>query len=209
MKQTKMTAKQENKGMNGILDLTSQLSQILKQFIGIYDKKLPDCDGMTVEDWMAAHGVPRFVGKNGKKGGYTPALVNGGWNDNMLLKSDEGKVMSNCIYKNVTALMTISEDDKDAKYKVYTKEEAEKVDGQPIKLYKLCQIPENKWSVRTMLKGLKQSEHYDKEAEKALKSAEAWAKIAEEKNCYIVKTEKQDDKIVRKVIRVSPDRVEF
>ena len=105
--------------------------------------------------------------------------------------------------------MTIAEDDKDAKYKVYTKEEAEKVDGQPIKLYKLCQIPENKWSVRTMLKGLKQSEHYDKESEKAAKSAEAWAKIVEEKNCYIVKTEKKDDKIVRSIIKVSPDRVEF
>ena len=114
MKQTKITVKQENKGKRGILDLTGQISQVLKQFEGIYTRKLPETDGLTVEDWMEAHGVPRFVTPKGVKKGYTPALINGGWREEMLEVNDSNKVMGNYIFKNVPAKYVMDEDDKEA-----------------------------------------------------------------------------------------------
>ena len=209
MTQTTITKKQENKGVRGILELTGQMSQVLKQFEGIYHRSLPETDGLTVESWMEAHGVPRFVttGKNPKKKGYTPALINQGWNTNMLLKSDNGKVMGNCIYKSVAAKLTIAEDEKEKAYRVFTKEEAEKVDGKPIKRYMQVQVEPTRWSVATILKGLVQSREYDKHEEKAEKSNEEWEAI---EDVYIVRMEQgADGKIVRRIIKVHKENVWF
>lgn len=192
--------------MRGILDLTGQMSQVLRQFEGIYGRKLPETEGLTVEDWMEAHGVPRFVTKGGNKKGYTPALINGGWHDKMLLVNDENKVMANYIYKNVAAKYIIDEEDKEKAYRVFTKEEAEKVDGKGISIYAQVEVPKNRWSVATILKGLIQSRNYEKESKKAAESDEKWEKI---EHVYIVKVEKVDGKIVRKIIEVSKDRVVF
>jgi len=203
MKQTKITVKQENKGKRGILDLTGQLSQVLKQFEGIYTRKLPETDGLTVEDWMEAHGVPRFVTPKGVKKGYTPALINGGWREEMLAVNDSNKVMGNYIFKNVPAKYVMDEDDKETAYRVYaSEEEALKADGKPISVYRLALIDPHKWSVNTILTGLIQSRKYTKLAEKSKEAEDKWAAI---EHCYIVKTEGSE----RKVIEVSKDRVEF
>lgn len=98
--QVTITKAQENKGARGILDLTSQLSQVLKQFDGLYTKQLPDCNGLTVEQWMSAHGVSRFE-KNGKKKGYTPALLMDGWHEGM--KNVEDKGTRAFVFRNVPA----------------------------------------------------------------------------------------------------------
>lgn len=203
MKQTKISAKQENKGRRGILYLTGQISQVLKQFEGIYTCKLEETDGLTVEDWMEAHGVPRFVTAKGVKKGYTPGLINGGWREEMLAVNDENKVMGNYIFKNVQAKYVMDEEDKETSYRVFaSEEEALKEDGKAISVYRLALIDPHKWNVDTILKGLIQSRKYDKESQKSQESEEKWAAI---EHCYIVKTEGKE----RKVVEVSKDRVEF
>lgn len=212
--QVTISKKQENKGAKGILDLTSTIGQVLKQFIGIYNKSLPDCDGMTVEDWMDAHGVHRFVGNNGKKGNYTPAKLMEGWHDDMKVKSDDGKVLHSCVFRNVPAKVVVDDpnDPNGVAYRVFTKEEAEKLDGKPISRYMLAEIPDNKWSVNTILKGLKQTRNFDKENEKSVESDLAWEDI---EHVYIVTYKKVKnantgaDEVLRKVVEVEKSKVTF
>lgn len=212
--QVTITAKQENKGAKGIMDLTSTIGQVLKQFMGIYGKTLPDCDGLSVEDWMDAHGVHRFVGKNGKKGNYTPALLMEGWHEGMKQMGDDGKVLGSCVFKNVPAKVLMGDPGSpDAKaYRVFTKEEAEKVDGKPINMYKLVGIEENKWSVNTILRGLKQTRNFEKENDKAVQSALDWETI---EHVYVVTYKKVKnastgaEEVLRKVVEVQKSQVIF
>lgn len=212
--QTTISKKQENKGAKGILDLTSTLGQVLKQFIGIYGKVIPDCDGMTVEQWMDAHGVHRFVDKNGKKGNYTPTLLMNGWCDYMNDCSDDGKVIQSKIFKNVPAKILMDEpgNPDGVAYRVFTKEEAEKVDGKPISIYKLVGIESNKWSVGTILRGLKQSRNFKDENDKSIDHEMKWAEL---EHVYIVKYQKVKNaktgaiELMRKVIEVDKNRVVF
>ena len=212
--QTTITKKQENKGAKGILDLTSTLGQVLKQFMGIYNKTLPDCDGLTVEDWMDAHGVHRFVGKNGKKGNYTPALLMDGWHEAMKLTNDEGKVQSSYVFKNVPAKILMDEpgNPDGVAYRVFTKEEAEKVDGKPISRYMLTAIEDNKWSVSTILKGLKQGNNFTKENDKMIEQELKWEEL---EHVYVVTYKKVKNaqtgatEVLRKVVEVDKARVEF
>jgi len=212
--QVTITKKQENKGAKGIMDLTSTIGQVLKQFMGIYNKTLPDCDGLTVEDWMDAHGVHRFVGKNGKKGNYTPALLMEGWHEDMKVKSDDGKTKCSCVFRNVPAKVVISDpnDPEGVAYRVFTKEEAEKMDGKPISRYMLSEIADNKWSVNTILRGLKQTRNFDKENEKSIESELAWEDL---EHVYIVTYKKVKNAstgetgVLRKVVEVEKSRVTF
>lgn len=207
--QVTITKKQENKGARAILDLTSTLGQVLKQFMGIYNTKLPDCDGMTVEDWMDVHGVHRFVGKNGKKGNYTPALLMAGWHEGMQVMSADGKTVASCVFKNVPAKIMISEpgDPNGVSYRVFTEEEANKVDGKPISRYKLTEIADNRWSVSTILRGLKQTRNFAKENDKSVESELAWEAI---EKVFIVRYEKNDSgENVRKVVEVDKNNVVF
>lgn len=216
MKTTQVTIskKQENKGAKGILDLTSTIGQVLKQFQGIYNKVLKDCDGLTVEDWMDAHGVHRFVGKNGRKKDYTPALLMQGWHDGMKVLNDEGKVVQSCVFKNVPAKIVIAEpgDPDGVAYRVFTKEEAEKIDGKPISRYMLVGIEENKWSVATILKGLRQKNDFQKENDKAVMSESDWAAL---EHVYVVTYKKFKnantgvEEIIRKVVEVDKSKVVF
>lgn len=212
--QVTISKKQENKGVRGILDLTSQIGQVLKQFSGIYDSELPECGGLTVEGWMEAHGVYRFVDKKGKKKGYTPTLLMDGWHFAMQTRNDEGKVVTSSVFKNVPAKVVV--DDPNAPegkaYRVFTKEEAEKVDGKPISRYMLVEIPENKWSVSTILRGLKQTTNFAKEDEKAAVSEMQWEQL---EHVYIVKyvkaknAETGEELTVRKVVEVQKSKVIF
>jgi hypothetical protein len=203
MKQSTISRKQENKGMRGILDLTGRESQVLKQFEGIYSCKLPETEGLTVETWMEAHGVPRFVTPSGNKKGYTPALIAGGFNEAMLLKSSEGKVMGTCLYKSVPAKYMMEENGGEKSYRVYaSKEEALKEDGKAISKYQLWQIPDNNWSVRLILRGLIQSNHHDAEAKKSKESEDKWEAV---KECWIAVREGKE----YKAVQVSKDRVVF
>lgn len=214
MKTTQITISkaQENKGARGILDMTSQLSQVLKQFEGLYANKLPDCNGLTVEQWMSAHGVHRFE-KSGKKKGYTPSLLMAGWHENMQQKDDKG--IRAFVYRNVPAkYQPCTEDverlglkDFETSFRVFTKEEAEKVDGKPIKRYMLTPILDNKWSVATILKGLRQKNSFEKENERSMMSELEWTNI---EHVYIVRLEKdKDGKMVRRIIEVGKDAVTF
>ena len=207
--QVTITKKQENKGARAILDLTSTMGQVLKQFMGIYNTKLPDCDGMTVEDWMDVHGVHRFVGKNGKKGNYTPALLMAGWHEGMQVMSADGKTVASCVFKNVPAKIMISEpgDPEGVSYRVFTEEEAKKVDGKPISRYKLVQVADNRWSVSTILRGLKQTRSFEKENDKSVESELSWEAI---EHVFIVRYEKNESgENVRKVVEVDKNNVVF
>ena len=212
--QVTITKKQENKGAKGILDLTSTIGQVLKQFMGIYGKVLPDCDGLTVEAWMDAHGVHRFVGKNGKKGNYTPALLMEGWHEGMKVKSDDGKVMHSCVFKNVPAKIVVDDPNNPdgVAYRVFTREEAEKIDGKPISRYMMTEIADNKWSVATILNGLKQGNNFSKENDKSVESDLNWESI---EKVYIVKYDKVKNaqtgatEVLRKIVEVDKSRVTF
>lgn len=211
--QVTISKKQENKGARGILDLTSHISQVLKQFEGLYAQKLPDCDGLTVEDWMAAHGVNRFIGKNGKKKGYTPSLLMAGWHEYMQFV--EGTTNRAYVFKNVPAKYQPDPEDAaklglkdfDTYFRVFTKEEAEKIDGKPISRYMLTPVLDNKWSVATILKGLKQRNNFEKENTKSVESDLNWESL---EHVYIVAYEKGvDGNVTRKVIEIKKDFVQF
>lgn len=212
--QTTITKKQENKGAKGILDLTGTLGQVLKQFMGIYGKTLPDTDGLTVEDWMDIHGVHRFVDKKGKKGNYTPALLMDGWHDAMKLKDDQGKVMSSYVFRNVPAKVLMSDpSNPDGRaYYVFTKEEAEKENGKHISRYMLTAIEDTRWDVRTILKGLKQSYNFKDESAKYEKQKTEWEEL---EHVYIVVYKKVKNaqtgatEVLRKVVEVDKTRVMF
>lgn len=201
--QNTISKKQENKGARGILGLTSTLGQTLKQFDGIYSRLLPECDGLTVEGWMSAHGVERYVTPKGAKKGYTPALLMDGWHEGM--KVDKQAF----VFKNVVAKCFLGDDE--VRFRVFTKEEAEKVDGKPISRYMLQEVPANNWSVLTILKGLKQGNNFQKEEEKMLLSEIEWEKI---ENVYVVMYEERIDaagrkETVRKVVEVNKAQVTF
>lgn len=211
--QNTITKAQENKGAKGILDLTSQLSQVLKQFDGLYSKQLPDCDGMTVESWMSAHGVYRFE-KNGKKKGYTPGLVMNGWHEGMKNVQESGTRAF--VFRNVKAKYQPSEEDVikwglkedfSESFVVFTKEEAEKIDGKPISRYMLTPIADNKWSVATILKGLKQKNNFEKENEKKVMSDLAWEEYDE--LCIVRYDKDSEGNIVRRIISVNKEQVTF
>lgn len=210
--QTTISKAQENKGARGILDMTSQLSQVLKQFEGLYTNKLPDCNGLTVEQWMDAHGVHRFE-KNGKKKGYTPSLLIDGWHEGM--KNADAKGTRAFVYKNVPAkYQPCAEDvekwglkDFETSFRVFTKEEAEKVDGKPIRRYMLTPIADNKWSVATILKGLRQKNNFEKENERNMMSELEWTNI---EHVYIVRLEKgKDGNVTRRIIEIKKEAVTF
>lgn len=213
--QVTITKKQENKGAKGILDLTSTLGQVLKQFDGIYGKVLPDTDGLTVEGWMSAHGVKRFEkeskGGNVTKKGYTPALLMDGWHEGM--KQDKVAY----VFKNVAAKyfptpeecveLNLPVTDKEIGFRVFTKEEAEKIDGTPISRYMLKAVPETKWSVNTILKGLKQGDNFDKENDKAINSDLAWDELEE---VYIVWYHKNaEGEVTRNLREIAKEFVKF
>lgn len=221
--QITISKKQENKGARGILDLTSQLSQVLKQFEGLYTKELPECDGLTVEGWLSAHGVRRFekVSKGGKvtKKGYTPTLLMAGWHEGMKNEeqsTDTGRMVQRAyVFKNVAAKYQPHPEDMerwgldslDVYFRVFTKEEAEKIDGKPISRYMLTPIADNKWSVAAILKGLKQSNNFEKENTKSVESDLEWESI---EHVYIVRYDKEEGgKIVRRIIEINKNLVRF
>lgn len=197
--QTTITKKQENKGARGIINLTSTMGQTLKTFQGIYGKPLPDTDGLTVESWMEWHGVSRPI-KGKRKGDYTPADIRGAWHENMK-SGAKGEVMS--VFKNVAAKYIVGEiGDPDCKqYRVFTREEAEKLDGKPLSVYKLVSVAGNKWSVATILKGLVQTRNYEKEYEKSEKSIEAFDAV--EEYCIVDVTRNDDGTYTRTIEPIS------
>lgn len=125
---TTLNAKQINAGTREILGKTSQLTQVLRQFETLYSEKLASCDGLTVAAWMSAMGVERFTvtKKDGKvqKKGYTPGTIRKGWNTAMQTEGEKGKM---CVFKNIPAKY---KDEDDTVYRVFTPEEAAKIDGK-------------------------------------------------------------------------------
>lgn len=206
--QVTITKKQENKGARGILDLTSQLSQVLKQFEGLYNKALPETDGLTVETWMNLHGVKRFE-KNGKKKGYTPALLMDGWHEG--LKEEKQAFIFKRVAAKYTVPAVVAEEwglkNYETAFRVFTKAEAEKIDGKPISRVIRKRIEENKWSVNTILKGLIQGRNYEKEEEKMLLSELEWEQIDK---VYIVRMVKRADGTVQRLVEeIEKEEVTF
>lgn len=200
-----ISKKQENKGMRGILDLIGTLSQQLKTFDGVFHKVLPETDGLTVETWLAQHGVVRFVTPKGVKKGITPALFNAGVDDDLKAINADGKVMANYIYKNVVAKIAVSEGDKDKMFRVFASEEdALKEDGKAISIYKKVEIDCSAWSGRIMLKELQQSQEIEKHQKKAEESEVAWTNVDE---CWILRWDAETK--TRKAVKVRKEDVVF
>lgn len=197
-----LTAKQVTNGVKGVLALTSQLSQVLRTFADQYDKILPDTEGLTVEAWMSAMGVERLtktnaVGKVTKKG-YTPGTIRKGWNPEMLI---EEKMAT---FRNVVAKYT----DADGKeYRVYTPEEAKKLDGKPVTRMELCEIADDKWTVALILRGLKQGRKLEEYQTRVATTASAFAKL--KKFCIVKITTDTKGVQKREIIDVKKSDVTF
>lgn len=158
---TTLSTSQVNKGANQIIAKTSALTQVLKQFSGIGADALKDVDGLTVDAWMAAMGVVRPTNKAGGAKPYDLKCIRAAWEQDM--KTTEGAL---CVFKNVRAKVKID----DEVFAVYTREEAEKLDGKPLSVYRLAEVGANKWTVTTMLKGLQQSRDFTTHNDRAARS---------------------------------------
>lgn len=193
-----LSAKQVNKGATAIVRLTGNLNQVLKQFMGIYATKLAGCDGLTVEAWMEAMGVKRFTStdKNGKevKKGYTPGTIRAGWHKDMLAEDGKMRVFRNVAAKYKAADGTI--------YDVYTREEAKKIDGKKVTCYMQVAVEDHKWSVNTIIRGLKQGHEYKKHEEKSVDSLLDFDEMKE--LCIIRKAGE-----TREVVAINKDEVTF
>ena len=200
---TTLNAKQINAGTREILGKTSQLTQVLRQFETLYSEKLASCDGLTVEAWMSAMGVERFTvtKQNGKvqKKGYTPGTIRKGWNDSM--QTEEGKM---CVFKNVPAKY---KDEEGTVYRVFTPEEAEKIDGKCVSRFMLSEIADDKWTVAIILRGLKQGRDFKKYNDRSVESEMAWEEM--DNLCIIRVVEDENGKQSREIVEIEKDEVYF
>lgn len=200
---TTLNAKQINAGTREILGKTSQLTQVLRQFETLYSEKLASCDGLTVEAWMSAMGVERFTvtKQNGKvqKKGYTPGTIRKGWNDSM--QTEEGKM---CVFKNVPAKY---KDEEGTVYRVFTPEEAAKIDGKCVSRFMLSEIADDKWTVAIILRGLKQGRDFKKYNDRSVESEMAWEEM--DNLCIIRVVEDENGKQSREIVEIEKDEVYF
>ena len=200
---TTLNAKQINAGTREILGKTSQFKQVLRQFETLYSEKLASCDGLTVEAWMSAMGVERFTvtKQNGKvqKKGYTPGTIRKGWNDSM--QTEEGKM---CVFKNVPAKY---KDEEGTVYRVFTPEEAAKIDGKCVSRFMLSKIADDKWTVAIILRGLKQGHDFKKYNDRSVESEMAWEEM--ENLCIIRVVEDENGKQSREIVEIEKDEVYF
>lgn len=198
-----LNAKQVNAGSREIINATSQLTQVLRTFETLYTQKLSSCEGMTVEAWMSAMGVERFTTTNKKgkvtKKGYTPGTIRKGWNDSM--QTEEGKM---CVFKNVPAKY---KDEEGTVYRVFTPEEAAKIDGKCVSRFMLSKIADDKWTVAIILRGLKQGRDFKKYNDRSVKSKMAWEKM--ENLCIIRVVEDENGKQSREIVEIEKDEVYF
>lgn len=188
MEKKNLSQKAINKGIKQIVSLTGQISQVLKQFDGLYNTILKECEGLTVEAFMYELGVTREIAKNGTKKGYKLSAVKAAWASQMLINE------TMCIYKNVVAKFV----DGENAYIVYPdKTTALGENPKPISKYKLVTVESDKWSVSTILKGLQQSQSIEKQIKKA---DESEVKIASFIHPVILKTaEKNGEKVTEAV----------
>lgn len=198
-----LNAKQVNAGSREIISKTSQLTQVLRTFDTLYTQKLPSCDGMTVESFMSAMGVERFttINKDGKvtKKGYTPGTIRKGWNDSM--QTTEGKM---CVFKNVPAKY---KDEDGTVYRVFTPEEAAKIDGKCVSRFMLSEIADDKWTVAIILRGLKQGRDFQKYNDRSVESEMAWEEMSE--LCIIRVVEEENGDQRREIVNINKDEVYF
>ena len=201
---TTLNAKQINAGTREILGKTSQFKQVLRQFETLYSEKLASCDGLTVEAWMSAMGVERFTvtKQNGKvqKKGYTPGTIRKGWNTAMQTEGEKGKM---CVFKNIPAKY---KDEDGTVYRVFTPEEAAKIDGKCVSRFMLSEIADDKWTVAIILRGLKQGRDYKKYNDKSVESDLAWEKM---EDLCIIRIAEKDGKEVREIVNIEKSEVYF
>lgn len=198
-----LNAKQINGGSREIISKTSQLTQVLRTFETLYTQKLPSCDGMTVEGFMSAMGVERFTTTNKKgqvtKKGYTPGTIRKGWNTSM--QTEAGKM---CVFKNMPAKY---KDEDGTVYRVFTPEEAAKIDGKCVTRFMLSEIADDKWTVAIILRGLKQGRDYKKYNDRSVESELNWEELDE--LCIIRVVEDENGQEVREIVNVNKDEVYF
>lgn len=198
-----LNAKQVNAGSREIINATSQLTQVLRTFASLYTQKLSSCEGMTVEAWMSAMGVERFTTTNklGKvtKRDYTPGTIRKGWNTSM--QTEAGKM---CVFKNMPAKY---KDEDGTVYRVFTPEEAAKIDGKCVTRFMLSEIADDKWTVAIILRGLKQGRDYKKYNDRSVESELNWEELDE--LCIIRVVEDENGQEVREIVNVNKDEVYF
>lgn len=196
-----LTSIEVKKGAIEITKKCSALTQVLKQFEGMYNTPMESCPGMTVEEWMSSMGVERFVTKGGKKKGYTPGTLRGGWHKDMLSK--DGNL---CLFRMRKAKY---KEGKGAPMDVYTLKEAQKLGGKPIARYMLCEMGSDAlWTTRMVMRGLEQSHNYEKEFETHLELECEYEEALGGELCVVI-LEEENGKLVRHIQKIDSKKVYF
>ena len=211
-----LSAKQINAIKNEILSKLGTVNQTLRLFESEYNTRLSDnAGGLTIEEAMAELGLkrPETVGKNGKvtKRRYQYADLAEAWSAN--LKTEAGEF---CVMKSVTGTVEVPGDDDDepSVLPVYTREEAEKElkshNGRPVKRYLQRVVAKDKWSINTILTGLKQGYKWENEAKKYKRAKEAWDALTDDDLFVVVRTyDENDNELTAEIVSVAKCDVNF
>lgn len=204
-KQNTMTAKQQNAGWNAIVRETHTLNQVLKSFGGIMSKKLPELEGLTVAQFMAAYGIETVKGK------VSVSAIRKAWNTGMMV---DGKMS---VFRNSPCLWTPVEGDDMwtegvRSFRVCTKEQAEKyVKGGEcdfLTVYKLEPVNDYRWDTAVIARAMKQGHKFDTHNDRAIESELKWEDVTETYIVYDVVNTK-GGVVERKMRKVSKDEVKF
>lgn len=200
-----MTAKQQNKGWNAVVKETHTLNQVLKSFGGIMTKKLPDLEGKSVGEFLAANGIEVFRGK------VSVSALRKAWNGGMII---DNKL---AVFRNMPVLWTPKEGDdlweKNVRaFRVCTKVEAEKYvktgNFTPLTVYKLVAVDDYRWDTAVIARAMKQGAKFSDNNDRAVESELAWNDLEEAYIVYDVVTESTGE-VVRKMRRIAKSEVKF
>lgn len=92
-------------------------------------------------------------------------------------------------------------------YRVFTPEEAAKIDGKCVTRFMLSEIADDKWTVAIILRGLKQGRDYKKYNDRSVESELSWEELDE--LCIIRVVEDENGQEVREIVNVNKDEVYF
>ena len=152
------------KGMREILLQTRTLSQALKVFGGIMGVTIKAGKAeMTIKEWFESAGVE--VGKNGR---ISPKAILNAWK----MKDELGMLQ---VWRNVPVRLN-TEDKTDNSTRIYCYNSEEK-EYQPLSVFKLTVVEENKWSADVILKGLLQGAFKSHFEEREAKSRKAYEDV--------------------------------
>lgn len=214
MKQNVITAKQLKKGWNAVVAETHTLNQVLKSFGGITTKKLPELEGLTVGEFLAANGI------SVQKGRVTVNAIKSAWHESMIVKGVDAKGQNAdkmAVFRAVPVVWEALEGDAlysekgDNMYRTCTKEEAENYvstgEYEALTVYKLVAVGDYAWDTKVIARAMAQKAQFDKHSERAKNSEKEFNELTELYVTYQVEVQKGI--FERKMRKIAKSEVKF